>query len=373
MICQGQPTRLLIAGSRDSRLIRTMKGEHMNSQGSILHGRTQLSAFAVIFALASLVAALCVALASPCSAQASEDGIVYHYKKVEGGVEITSTDIPRAEGIWTIPATVDGYDVLGFQTGGWAGENAFSGIDLTQAKKIKKIHLSCDMDWKTIAASNLPELTTFTCTDAYTSLIDLAGCPKLKTAACSGGKLRRIDITGCGKLSKLNLDGSSVKTITGMTDCVSLREVIISDGRITSLDVNKCPKLTLLDCFFCKLEKLNVSKNRELTKLEVLGNKLIKLDITKNTKLKYLGCQKNKLTKLNVSKNKKLVTIDCSHNKFTKLSLANNPSLECLLCAGTGVKTLNLQKNKKLRFVASSKGTAVVGYRGTLEYWPTYL
>lgn len=258
----------------------------MYSQGSILHGRTQLSAFAVIFALASLVAALCVALASPCSAQASEDGIVYHYKKVEGGVEITSTDVPRAEGIWTIPATVDGYDVLGFQTGGWVGENTFSGIDLTQAKKIKKVHLSCDMDWKTIAASNLPELTTFTCTDAYTSSITLAGCPKLKTAACSGGKLGRIGITGCSKLSKLNLDGSSVKTITVMTDCVSLREVIISDGRITSLDVSKCPKLTLLDC---------------------------------------------------------------SYNKFTKLSLANNPSLECLLCAGTGVKTLNLQKNKKLR------------------------
>ena len=136
----------------------------------------------------------------------------------------------------------------------------------------------------------------------------------------------KIDKNGDGRISEkeasvvksLDVGGSGIRGIDGISYFTALTTLDCGYNQITSLDFSKNTALTTLDCYGNKLTSLDVSKNTALTGLDCGGNKLTSLDVSKNTALTWLRCDSNQITSLDVSKCKKLTQLYCSNNPSLK-------------------------------------------------------
>ena len=136
----------------------------------------------------------------------------------------------------------------------------------------------------------------------------------------------KIDKNGDGRISEkeasvvksLDVGGSGIRGIDGISYFTALTTLDCGYNQITSLDFSKNTALTTLDCYGNKLTSLDVSKNIALTGLDCGGNKLTSLDVSKNTALTWLRCDSNQITSLDVSKCKKLTQLYCSNNPSLK-------------------------------------------------------
>ena len=136
----------------------------------------------------------------------------------------------------------------------------------------------------------------------------------------------KIDKNGDGRISEkeasvvksLDVGGSGIRGIDGISYFTALTTLDCGYNQITSLDFSKNTALTGLDCGGNKLTSLDVSKNIALTGLDCGGNKLTSLDVSKNTALTWLRCDSNQITSLDVSKCKKLTQLYCSNNPSLK-------------------------------------------------------
>ena len=136
----------------------------------------------------------------------------------------------------------------------------------------------------------------------------------------------KIDKNGDGRISEkeasvvksLDVGGSGIRGIDGISYFTALTTLDCGYNQITSLDFSKNTALTTLDCYCNKLTSLDVSKNTALTGLDCGGNKLTSLDVSKNIALTWLRCDSNQITSLDVSKCKKLTQLYCSNNPSLK-------------------------------------------------------
>ena len=136
----------------------------------------------------------------------------------------------------------------------------------------------------------------------------------------------KIDKNGDGRISEkeasvvksLDVGGSGIRGIDGISYFTALTTLDCGYNQITSLDFSKNTALETLDCYGNKLTSLDVSKNIALTGLDCGGNKLTSLDVSKNTALTWLRCDSNQITSLDVSKCKKLTQLYCSNNPSLK-------------------------------------------------------
>ena len=151
----------------------------------------------------------------------------------------------------------------------------------------------------------------------------------------------KIDKNGDGRISEkeasvvksLDVGGSGIRGIDGISYFTALTTLDCGYNQITSLDFSKNTALTTLDCYGNKLTSLDVSKNTALTELDCGGNKLTSLDVSKNIALTGLDCGGNKLTSLDVSKNTALTWLRCDSNQITSLDVSKCKKLTQLYCS----------------------------------------
>ena len=113
----------------------------------------------------------------------------------------------------------------------------------------------------------------------------------------------KIDKNGDGRISEkeasvvksLDVGGSGIRGIDGISYFTALTTLDCGYNQITSLDFSKNTALTTLDCGSNQLTSLDVSKNTALTTLDCGSNQLTSLDVSKNKAMTSKNKEKNKV------------------------------------------------------------------------------
>ena len=192
----------------------------------------------------------------------------------------------------------------------------------------------------------------------------------------------KIDKNGDGRISEkeasvvksLDVGGSGIRGIDGISYFTALTTLDCGYNQITSLDFSKNTALTTLDCGSNQLTSLDVSKNTALTTLDCGSNQLTSLDFSKNTALTTLDCGYNQLTSLDFSKNTALTGLRCRSNQLTSLDVSKNTALTTLDCGSNQLTSLDVSKCKKLTQLYCSNNPSLKSiviykyYDSRLEY-----
>ena len=182
-----------------------------------------------------------------------------------------------------------------------------------------------------IDASNLPALTTL---QAYNNgeltNINTLNSPKIQT----------IDISATGKLTQ----------IEGLSDKDQLEKLVAWGSKIESYDFSKMTKLKSINLIGSPVKEIKglSAAGSNLTTLELGSTQISSLDVTQNTKLQ----------KLNLSYVKGITTLDLSNNThLTELTTNNSGIRELKLGSKNGLKDINVSNSQLSSLDISEAGT----------------
>ena len=182
-----------------------------------------------------------------------------------------------------------------------------------------------------IDASNLPALTTL---QAYNNgeltNINTLNSPKIQT----------IDISATGKLTN----------IEGLSDKDQLEKFVAWGNKIESYDFSKMTKLKSINLIGSPVKEIKglSAAGSNLTTLDLGSTQISSLDVTQNTELQ----------KLNLSYVKGITTLDLSNNThLTELTTNNSGIRELKLGSKNGLKDINVSNSKLSSLDISEAGT----------------
>ena len=182
-----------------------------------------------------------------------------------------------------------------------------------------------------IDASNLPALTTL---QAYNNgeltNINTLNSPKIQT----------IDISNTGKLTN----------IEGLSDKDQLEKLVAWGNKIESYDFSKMTKLKSINLIGSPVKEIKglSAAGSNLTSLDLGSTQISSLDVTQNTELQ----------KLNLSYVKGITTLDLSNNTHLTELITNNSGIrELKLGSKNGLKNINVSSSKLSSLDISEAGT----------------
>ena len=182
-----------------------------------------------------------------------------------------------------------------------------------------------------IDASNLPALTTL---QAYNNgeltNINTLNSPKIQT----------IDISNTGKLTN----------IEGLSDKDQLEKFVAWGNKIESYDFSKMTKLKSINLIGSPVKEIKglSAAGSNLTSLDLGSTQISSLDVTQNTELQNL----------NLSYVKGITTLDLSNNThLTKLTTNNSGIRELKLGSKNGLTNINVSSSKLSSLDISEAGT----------------
>ena len=182
-----------------------------------------------------------------------------------------------------------------------------------------------------IDASNLPALTTL---QAYNNG-ELTNINTLNSP-----KIQNIDISATGKLTQ----------IEGLSDKDQLEKFVAWSNKIESYDFSKMTKLKSINLIGSPVKEIKglSAAGSNLTTLDLGSTQISSLDVTQNTELQ----------KLNLSYVKGITTLDLSNNThLTELTTNNSGIRELKLGSKNGLKNINVSNSKLSSLDISEAGT----------------
>lgn len=153
------------------------------------------------------------------------------------------------------------------------------------------------------------------------------------------GQVLTANISG---ITVLNIQGGSIKDLTGIKDFTSLQELYLNYQQVVSLDLSGMTNLKVVELYNNGLTSIDVKNLPNLETLRCGMNHLTTLDLTGLPNLTYLGCGQNALTSLEVTGSNKLVNLHCGQNQLTSLDLGSLSNLSSLICESNQLTSLNL-------------------------------
>ena len=182
-----------------------------------------------------------------------------------------------------------------------------------------------------IDASNLPALAIL---QAYNNgeltNINTLNSPKIQT----------IDISNTGKLTQID----------GLSDKDQLEKFVAWGNKIESYDFSKMTKLKSINLIGSPVKEIKglSAAGSNLTTLELGSTQISSLDVTQNTELQ----------KLNLSYVKGITTLDLSNNTHLTELITNNSGIrELKLGSKNGLKNINVSSSKLSSLDISEAGT----------------
>ncbi|MRX41285.1 T9SS type A sorting domain-containing protein [Flavobacterium sp. LC2016-23] len=174
--------------------------------------------------------------------------------------------------------------------------------------------------------------------------LDLSGMASLRVVEIYGNDLTGINLNGLFNLETFRC-GSNALTTLDLSGLTNLTLLSCGQNLLTALTLTGLDKLETFQCNENKITSLNLSGLTNLTTLNFGANKLTTADLSGLTKLTDLACYQNQLTDLNVSALTALTNLNCSGNNLTVLDVSNNPDLQYFFCTENPALTCVIVNN----------------------------
>jgi Leucine-rich repeat (LRR) protein len=172
-----------------------------------------------------------------------------------------------------------------------------------------------------------------------------------------------ISVSEAIAIKSLNIAGSEIADMTGISEFTGLQAVYCQNNHLTSLDISNLSSMIVLICSNNQMVSLDVNglsnlqtlqcDNNELTSINLSGltglvglacnfNQLTSLDMSGLNFLENVNCSNNQLTSISVDTVLHLISLDCSSNLLTTFSASNLQFFNTLTCTNNNLAFLNL-------------------------------
>ena len=182
--------------------------------------------------------------------------------------------------------------------------------------------------------------------------IDASNLPALTTLqAYNNGELTNINTLNSPKINYINISATGKLTqIEGLSDKDQLENFIAWGNKIESYDFSKMTKLKSINLIGSPVKEIKglSAAGSNLTTLDLGSTQISSLDVTQNTELQ----------KLNLSYVKGITTLDLSNNTHLTELITNNSGIrELKLGSKNGLKDINVSNSKLSSLDISEAGT----------------
>ena len=182
--------------------------------------------------------------------------------------------------------------------------------------------------------------------------IDASNLPALTTLqAYNNGELTNINTLNSPKINSINISATGKLTqIEGLSDKDQLENFVAWGNKIESYDFSKMTKLKSINLIGSPVKEIKglSAAGSNLTSLDLGSTQISSLDVTQNTELQ----------KLNLSYVKGITTLDLSNNThLTELTTNNSGIRELKLGSKNGLKNINVSSGKLSSLDISEAGT----------------
>ena len=182
--------------------------------------------------------------------------------------------------------------------------------------------------------------------------IDASNLPALATLqAYNNGELTNINTLNSPKIQTIEISNTKKLTnIEGLSDKDQLEKFVAWGNKIESYDFSKMTKLKSINLIGSPVKEIKglSAAGSNLTSLDLGSTQISSLDVTQNTELQNL----------NLSYVKGITTLDLSNNThLTKLTTNNSGIRELKLGSKNGLKNINVSSSKLSSLDISEAGT----------------
>ena len=182
--------------------------------------------------------------------------------------------------------------------------------------------------------------------------IDASNLPALTTLqAYNNGELTNINTLNSPKIQTIDISNTKKLTqIEGLSDKDQLEKFVAWSNKIESYDFSKMTKLKSINLIGSPVKEIKglSAAGTNLTSLDLGSTQISSLDVTQNTELQ----------KLNLSYVKGITTLDLSNNtRLTELTTNNSGIRELKLGSKNGLKNINVSSSKLSSLDISEAGT----------------
>ena len=237
-------------------------------------------------------------------------------------------------------------------------------IVVSNSPLVTKLDISGLKDLKSLSAHHLDGLTEakvgnnpqMTKLELYNNKlltkIDASNLPALTTLqAYNNGELTNINTLNSPKINFINISATGKLTqIEGLSDKDQLEKFVAWGNKIESYDFSKMTKLKSINLLGSSVKEIKglSAAGSNLTTLELGSTQISSLDVTQNTELQ----------KLNLSYVKGITTLDLSNNTHLTELITNNSGIrELKLGSKNGLKDINVSNSKLSSLDISEAGT----------------
>lgn len=226
-------------------------------------------------------------------------------------------------------------------------------IDISGLKDLKFLSAH-QLDGLTEAkVGNNPQMTTLALyNNKLLTKIDASNLPALTTLqAYNNGELTNINTLNSPKINYINISATGKLTqIEGLSDKDQLENFTAWGNKIESYDFSKMTKLKSINLIGSSVKEIKglSAAGSNLTTLDLGSTQISSLDVTQNTELQ----------KLNLSYVKGITTLDLSNNTHLTELITNNSGIrELKLGSKNGLKNINVSNSKLSSLDISEAGT----------------
>ena len=226
-------------------------------------------------------------------------------------------------------------------------------LDISGLKELKFLSAH-QLDGLTEAkVGNNPQMTILALyNNKLLTKIDASNLPALTTLqAYNNGELTNINTLNSPKIQNINISATGKLTqIEGLSDKDQLENFVAWGNKIESYDFSKMTKLKSINLIGSPVKEIKglSAAGSNLTTLDLGSTQISSLDVTQNTELQ----------KLNLSYVKGITTLDLSNNThLTKLTTNNSGIRELKLGIKNGLKDINVSNSKLSSLDISEAGT----------------
>ena len=182
--------------------------------------------------------------------------------------------------------------------------------------------------------------------------IDASNLPALATLqAYNNGELTNINTLNSPKIQTIDISNTKKLTqIEGLSDKDQLEKFVAWGNKIESYDFSKMTKLKSINLIGSPVKEIKglSAAGTNLTSLDLGSTQISSLDVTQNTELQ----------KLNLSYVKGITTLDLSNNtRLTELTTNNSGIRELKLGSKNGLKNINVSSSNLSSLDISEAGT----------------
>ena len=226
-------------------------------------------------------------------------------------------------------------------------------LDISGLKELKFLSAH-QLDGLTEAkVGNNPKMTSLALyNNKLLTKIDASNLPALTTLqAYNNGELTNINTLNSPKIQNINISATGKLTqIEGLSDKDQLENFVAWGNKIESYDFSKMTKLKSINLIGSPVKEIKglSAAGSNLTTLDLGSTQISSLDVTQNTELQ----------KLNLSYVKGITTLDLSNNThLTELTTNNSGIRELKLGSKNGLKDINVSNSKLSSLDISEAGT----------------